>query len=133
MESVAAALARREVNLGAQLAAGALRIAAREQRHAAERLAVDHRDGPAVGDAVDAVHQIPRRHPVDDQADVAERVAANGELAVEVVGRRGGRQAPGSHAADRRERRRAGFRARGRKATCFRAPNRIRLAANLIR
>ena len=91
-ELVAAAFARRQADLGAHLAARALRIAAREQGHAAQRLAVDHRDRPAVGDAVDGVHQIPRRDAVHDQADVAERVAAHGELAVEVVGRRGRRQ-----------------------------------------
>ena len=91
-ELVAAAFAGRQANLGAHLAARALRIAAREQGHTAQRLAVDHRDRAAVGDAVDGVHQIPRRDAVDHQPDVAERIAADRELAVEVVGRRGGGQ-----------------------------------------
>ena len=89
---VAPAFPGREVNLGAQLAACALRIAAREQGDALERLAVDHRDGPAVGDAIDRVHQIPRWNPIDHQADVAKRVAANGKLTIEVVGCRRRRQ-----------------------------------------
>ena len=90
-ELVATALPGGEIDFGAELAAGALGIASRKQRHAAQRLAVDHGDRPAVVD-VGGVHQIPRRHAVHDQADVAERVAAHGELAVKVVGRRRRRQ-----------------------------------------
>ena len=90
-ELVAAALSGSEIDFGAELAAGTLRIASREQRHAAQRLAVDHGDRAAVAH-VDRVHQVPRGHTVHDQADVAERVAAHRELAVEVVGRRGRRQ-----------------------------------------
>ena len=86
-ELVAAAFASCEADLGAHLPARALRIAAGQQGDAAQRLAVDHRDRAAVGDAVDGVHQIPRRDAVHHQTDVAERIAAHRELAVEVVGR----------------------------------------------
>ena len=53
-ELVATALPGGEIDFGAELAAGALGIASRQQRHAAQRLAVDHGDRPAVVDALAA-------------------------------------------------------------------------------
>jgi hypothetical protein len=90
-EPVTAPFPRGQIDFGAELTAGALGIASREQRHAAEHFAVDHGDRPAVVD-VGGVHQIPRRHAVHDQADIAERIAADSELAVKVVGGRRRRQ-----------------------------------------
>ena len=133
MKPVAPAFTGLEADLGAELAACALRIATRKQRDAPERFAVDHRDGPAVGDAVDRVHEVPRRNAIDDESHVAERVAANGELTIEVVGRRGRRQ--GLYRAHRIVEHRAPqvFDLVAGTARCFRAPSRTRLAGNLTR
>ena len=92
VKPIAPTLTRREVDFAADAAACTLRIAAGQQSGTAQRLAVDHRDGSAIADAVERVHQVRGWDSVHDKADIAEGVAANGELAVEVVGRRRGRQ-----------------------------------------
>ncbi len=85
---IAAALARRQIDLRAEPTSGPLRITARQERHAAERVAVDHRDGTTVGDAIHRVHQISRGHTVHDHPDIVKRISTDRELAVEVVGGR---------------------------------------------
>ena len=93
VKAIAAAFERREVKLATHPTPCALRVAAGQQRYAAQRFTVDHGNRPAIDDAIERVHQMIGRHAINDKTDVPEGIAANGEIAVEIVRGCCGRQA----------------------------------------
>ena len=65
-----------------------LHVAAADERHILQDVAVDHRDRAGarlILDRADGVQQVRRRETVERQVHVREIAAANGELAAQVV------------------------------------------------
>ena len=92
---LARSLPEPEIELRAGAVAVALRVAAVQQRHVLENVAVDHRDRPRRGpvfDGADGVQQKRRGEAVDRHVHMGEIAAAHAELAAEIVAGRDPRQ-----------------------------------------
>src|SRR5213079_932561 len=90
--AISRAFTHLEIELGARARADALRIRAARQHDIVEDVGVHQRHRPGIVDALHRAHEKGRGYAFKREVHMVDGVAANGELAAEVVARRDARQ-----------------------------------------